>query len=150
VDDDADTEPVEVVVGCMDDHTVRVRFFDPYFPYDCIAGFSVEFHAPGLHAHLDEVEIYTGDPLDAFLRQLAEDFRGWVGERTWSTNHLAVRAVWRSGGRVRLTWTLRPLLTPGAGWEASVVTWLEAGEQMAALAADVQAFLEPDGTGTSS
>lgn len=50
-------------------------------------------------------------------------------------------AAFRSGGYVGLTWALRPWAQAAGGWGASVTTWLEAGEQMASLAADVRAFL---------
>ncbi|MFB6951564.1 DUF6228 family protein [Streptomyces niveus] len=66
------------------------------------------------------------------------DYRGWDGERSWRTDDadLTVAAVFRSGGYVGLTWT-----ASGGGWGASVTTWLEAGEQVAALAAGIRQFL---------
>jgi hypothetical protein len=36
---------------------------------------------------------------------------------------------------------LRPWVSRHESWEASVTTWLEAGQQMKGLAADVRAFL---------
>ncbi|MEI5008136.1 DUF6228 family protein [Streptomyces sp. PmtA] len=76
---------------------------------------------------------------------LAADHQGWDGERRWQTDDrdLIVSAVFRSGGHVGLTWTLRPWPKDAGGWSASVTTWLEAGEQMSALAADVRHFLAP-------
>ncbi|WP_246033799.1 DUF6228 family protein [Streptomyces hundungensis] len=50
-------------------------------------------------------------------------------------------AVLRSRGHVGLTWTLRPWRGPAGGWEACVTTWLDAGERMSGLAADVRRFL---------
>lgn len=50
-------------------------------------------------------------------------------------------AVFRSGGHVGLTWTVRPWPRAAGGWSASATTWLEAGEQMTALAADIRRFL---------
>ncbi|MFE3116564.1 DUF6228 family protein [Streptomyces niveus] len=43
------------------------------------------------------------------------DYRGWDGERSWRTDDadLTVAAVFRSGGYVGLTWTMRPLPEPG-------------------------------------
>nr|WP_243436611.1 DUF6228 family protein [Streptomyces sp. FH025] len=78
-----------------------------------------------------------------FLGRLAADFRGWDGERTWRTNHLALRAVFRSGGHVALTWRLIPWTIREDAWEACVTTRLEAGEQLSALAADLREFLAP-------
>ncbi|WP_367139424.1 MULTISPECIES: DUF6228 family protein [Streptomyces] len=81
--------------------------------------------------------------LAPFLEELAADYRGWDGVRSWQTNDrdLAVSAVFRSGGHVGLTWSLRPWPTAADGWSASVTTWLEPGEQMTALAADIRYFL---------
>ena len=50
-------------------------------------------------------------------------------------------AAFGSGGYVGLTWALRPWTQAAGGWGASVTTWLEAGEQMASLAADIRHFL---------
>jgi hypothetical protein len=68
--------------------------------------------------------------LAPFLEELAADCRGWDGERSRQTNDrdLAVSAVFRSGGYVGLSWTLRPWPDAAGGWNASVTTWLEAGE----------------------
>ncbi|MFE2689648.1 DUF6228 family protein [Streptomyces mirabilis] len=63
---------------------------------------------------------------------------------TWTRFSSASRkpsAVFRSGGHVGLTWTLRPWPRAAGGWSASATTWLEAGEQMTALAADLRHFL---------
>jgi hypothetical protein len=97
--------------------------------------------ADGLNARVDggEVRVWDDD-LARFLEELADDFRGWDDERVWSVNHLALRAVFHSRGHVSLTWTLRPWVSRDT-WEASITTWQEAGEQMAALAADVRHFL---------
>ncbi|MFF4361298.1 DUF6228 family protein [Streptomyces sp. NPDC001604] len=69
---------------------------------------------------------------------------GWDGVRTWQTldRDLAVSAVFRSGGHVGLTWTLRPWHSFPGSWSASVTIWLEAGEQLAAAASDTRHFLE--------
>ncbi|MFJ9560202.1 DUF6228 family protein [Streptomyces fuscichromogenes] len=84
--------------------------------------------------------------LTAFLEELAADYRGWDGERSWQTNDrdLTVSAVFRSGGHVGLTWTVRPWPRAAGGWSASATTWLEAGEQMTALAADIRRFLSEE------
>jgi hypothetical protein len=53
-----------------------------------------------------------------------------------------VRALFTSGGHIRLTWTLRPWQRSRYGdWEASVVTWVEAGAEKDAPAADLRKFL---------
>ncbi|MFF3305648.1 DUF6228 family protein [Streptomyces sp. NPDC002908] len=52
-----------------------------------------------------------------------------------------VAAVFRPGGNVGLTWPVRPWPQSSGGWNASVTTWLEGGEQMATLAAGTRCFL---------
>ncbi|WP_438490285.1 DUF6228 family protein [Streptomyces sp. S186] len=144
---DPDTcESLTVTVRCQDDPNTRVRLFDRYFPDEYSTGFAVEVHAEGLEARLDSVEtsVWGREDVTDFLDRLAADFRGWDGERTWSMNHLGLRAVFRPGGHVGLTWRFQPG-TVRAPWKASVTTWLEAGQQMAALAADVREFLQPEG-----
>ncbi|MFJ9842182.1 DUF6228 family protein [Kitasatospora sp. NPDC101155] len=146
-----DTEPTDtpaVIVRCQNDPTARIRFSDRYSPDGFETGFAVDLHADGLQAHLDSVVVWAWgpEPLADFLDKLAADFRGWEGERTWSTHHLALRAVFRSGGHVGLTWTLQPWTTRDDSWEASATTWLEGGEQMTALAAEVRCFLDRGNT----
>lgn len=75
-----------------------------FFPDECGIGFAVEARAEGLHAELPGAEVWFWDEgwvLD-FISQLAADHRGWTGERTWHTSHLAVRATTRSRGHVTL------------------------------------------------
>ncbi len=136
-------ESPEIIVRSQDDPDTRVRLFGRYFPDEHGTGFAVELCADGLRARLDSVETWVWDHeyLHDFLARLAADFRGWYGERTWNTNHLTLRAVFRSGGHVGLTWTLMSRTTQEDSWRASATTWLEAGEQMTALAADVREFL---------
>jgi hypothetical protein len=138
----------EVTVRCGEHTAVSVRFFDRRREDRDSVHFVIEAHAPGLHARLEDVIAWIWDQdLARFLQQLADDFRGWRGERVWKTNDddLALRAVFVSGGHVRLTWTLRPWRASSVGrWEATVTTELEAGEQMAALAADIRYFLHHD------
>ncbi len=130
-----------MVVRCREDPNVVIRLVDRYFPDQYGVAFSVIAQAGGLNARVDggEVRVWDDD-LARFLEGLADDFRGWDGERVWSVNHLALRAVFHSGGHVSLTWTLRPWNSRDT-WEASITTRQEAGEQMAALAADVRHFL---------
>jgi hypothetical protein len=138
------SEDSDVVIRCADRRSVGVRFRDRFaFDADSVH-FAVEAWAPGLTARVDEVVIGVWGPdLAPFLEGLAADFRGWEGERTWRTEDrdLSVSAVFRSRGHVGLTWTLRPWPDAARGWSASVTTWLEAGEQMSLLAADLRHFL---------
>ncbi|MFE0737736.1 DUF6228 family protein [Streptomyces sp. NPDC058855] len=136
----------DVVIRCADRPAVGVRFRDRFsFDADSVH-YAVEAWAPGLTARVDEVVAWPWDRgLAPFLEELAADFRGWEGERTWGTHDrdLSVAAVFSSGGHVGLTWTLRPWPDAARGWSASVTTWLEAGEQMTSLAADLRHFLAP-------
>ncbi|WP_031229781.1 DUF6228 family protein [Streptomyces niveus] len=138
------TSPESVTVRCQDNTSVGVTFSDRFsFDADSVH-YAVELRAPGLAARVDEVVGWIWDSdLALFLDELATDYRGWEGERSWRTNDgdLAVAAVFRSGGHVGLAWTLRPWAAADGGWGASVTTWLEAGEQMTALAADIRHFL---------
>ncbi|MFD8704234.1 DUF6228 family protein [Kitasatospora sp. NPDC059648] len=142
------TDAPTVDVRCRNDPTTRVRLADRHFPDGYGTGFAVELHAHGLRARLDSVIPWYRGPehLPDFLDALAADYQGWEGERTWSTNHLTLRAVFHSGGHVGLTWAVRPWTVRDDSWEASVTTWLDAGQQMSDLASDVRWFLAPDGS----
>jgi hypothetical protein len=87
------------------------------------------------------VAVWDREDLSEFMDGLAADFRGWTDRRSWATNHLKITAAFHSGGHVELRWTLRPWVSRRDSWEASVTTWLEAGQQMTELAADIRAFL---------
>ncbi|MEV0963884.1 DUF6228 family protein [Streptomyces sp. NPDC049910] len=132
-----------VTIRCQDSASVGVTFCDRFsFDADSVH-YAVELRGPGLTARANDVVARIWDSgLAPFPEELAADYRGWDGERSWQTNDrdLAVSAVFRSGGHVGLTWTLRPWPQVAGGWGASVTTWLEAGEQTASLAADIRHF----------
>ncbi len=130
---------------------MRARFSNRSFIGlgDVYAGYyelyvTVELLADGLRARFDKVLFspWEHDDLLEFLDGLAADFRGWTGERTWRTNHLTLDAGFGSGGHIQLDWTLCPT-TISPPWRTTVTTWIEAGEQMSALAADARSFLAP-------
>ncbi|MEU4356234.1 DUF6228 family protein [Streptomyces virginiae] len=135
-----------VAIRCQDNSSVEVRFRDRYSSDDYCVHYAVEVQAPGLSARLDGAVAWIGDASDRapFLEKLVADFTGWEGERCWETNDrdLDVAAVFRSGGHIGLTWTLRPWRNAAGGWSASVTTQLETGGQMASLASDIRHFLE--------
>ncbi|MGW1067959.1 DUF6228 family protein [Streptomyces aureus] len=136
--------PDAVSVRCRNNHSVRVRLCDASRPEEDRVLFAVEAQAPGLALRIDPVVAWNrGADLAPFLEGLAADYRGWDGKREWQTDDrdLTVGAVFRSGGHVGLTWTLRPWRSADGGWKASVTTWVEAGEQMSAFAGDVRHFL---------
>ncbi|MFF9487588.1 DUF6228 family protein [Streptomyces sp. NPDC014676] len=133
-----------VTIRCPGTSSVGVTFCDRFsFDADSVH-YAVELRAPGLTARVNEVVAWIWDSdLITFLEDLAADHRGWDGERSRQTDDrdLTVSAVFRSGGYVGLTWAVRPWPQAAGVWGASVTTWLEAGEQMATLAADVRNFL---------
>ncbi|MGW3197218.1 DUF6228 family protein [Streptomyces sp. NPDC001118] len=144
---DDTNDKASVTIRCQDNTCVGVTFCDRFsFDADSVH-YAVELRAPGLTARVNEVVAWIWDSdLTAFLEELAADYRGWDGERSWQTNDrdLTVSAVFRSGGHVGLTWTVRPWPRAAGGWSASATTWLEAGEQMTALAADIRSFLSEE------
>ena len=137
-------EQARVTVGCRDDQAFGVTFCDRSDSDGYAVHYAVELRAPGLSARLDGVVAWLGSPgLASFLDGLAADPRPWEGERSWRTDDrdLTVSAVFRSGGYLGLTWNLRPWRRAAGDWSASATTWLEAGEQMSAFAADIRHFL---------
>ncbi|MFJ6082884.1 DUF6228 family protein [Streptomyces sp. NPDC092369] len=142
-DDDTD-DRAGVTIRCQDNASVGVTFCDRIGVDAGAVHYAVELRAPGLTARVDEIVAWVGDgDLVPFLEDLAADFRGWDGERSRRTDDrdLMVSAVFRSGGYVGLTWTLRPWPRAAGGWSSSVTTWVESGEQLACLAADIRHFL---------
>ncbi|THA29640.1 hypothetical protein E6W17_39110 [Streptomyces sp. A1547] len=135
-----------MIIRCQDNLSVGISFRDRSSSDNHCVHYAVEVRAPGLSARLDEAVAWIGNngDLAPFLERLAGNFTGWDGEQRWETDahDLAVSAVFRPGGYVGLTWTLRPWRRAAGGWSASVTTHLEAGEQMASFAADIRHFLE--------
>ncbi|SCE81202.1 hypothetical protein GA0074696_1007 [Micromonospora purpureochromogenes] len=136
-------DELEVTIRCQADPGLSVRLHSRHFPDEYGVGFSVEARADGLRAELPGVAVWVWDDawLPDFIAQLAADHQGWTEERRWQTNHLAVRAVFHSRGHVALTWHLRPWVSRSDTWRASITTWLDAGQQMSRLAADLREFL---------
>ncbi|MGW4814927.1 DUF6228 family protein [Kitasatospora cineracea] len=135
-------EEAPVEVRCGRNRGVGVLLTDRQ-EEDGVLRFAVELRAPGLAARLPQVvDLGPDGGLPGFLAALAADFRGWEGEREWRTpdRDLTLRAVFHSGGHTALSWELRPWRTADGTWRAEVTTWLETGEQLAALAAESAAF----------
>ncbi|MCB5177991.1 DUF6228 family protein [Streptomyces antimicrobicus] len=141
---DVSADRSELVVRSPTTPTTYVRFSDWARLDEHEITLAVEVEADGLRARLDSVHVSVWDragDLTEFLDDLATDFRGWEGERTWVTHHLVLTATFRTGGHVQLSWGLRFGLFAEDAWECSVATTLEAGEQMSQLAADMRSFL---------
>jgi hypothetical protein len=81
-----------------------------------------------------------GDLLEFFDR-LAEDWRGWAGERTFTSleGDLALTAT--HDGHVQLRVTLRQSAIPG-GWTAEAHVRLDPGEQLSRVVADLHQVLD--------
>jgi hypothetical protein len=133
----------QVTVRSMQDPTIQVRLRDRRFIDQYETAFAVDVHAADLNAHLRDVVVAVWDPQDLsdFMDDLAADFRGWNGERSWAGSHLKLTAVFHTGGHVELCWTLQPWVSGQDSWEASVTTWVEGGQQLTDLAADIRVFL---------
>ncbi|MER6628985.1 DUF6228 family protein [Streptomyces sp. NPDC000987] len=90
------------------------------------------------------VRTWDGDGLDVFLAELAEEFRGWNGTRTWrSLEDDLTLAAEHEGSHVRLTWGLHGH-PPNDGWHFEMTTIHAPGEDMRNLAIEMRAFLESD------
>ncbi|SIR68261.1 DUF6228 family protein [Micromonospora avicenniae] len=79
-----------------------------------------------------------------FFQLLADDWRGWGGERSWRSLDATMRITARHDGKghVALGGTLhRDSYSPG-GWLARVFITVEAGEEMTSLVADLRAHFE--------
>ena len=144
-------DDLSLTIRCQEFREAAVRLHGRYFPDEYGVGFSIDARAGGLRAELGDVRVWGYDDvwLPDFIAGLAADYRGWTGERTWETGHLSIRARWRAGGHVALTWALESRLARSDSWHASMTTWLEAGEQMTTLAADLSEFLPLPKTGTA-
>lgn len=81
-------------------------------------------------------------PLRHFFRELADDWRGDRPERAWRSieNDLVIDARRDSLGHLYLTFVLRESYRPEA-WQAQVTIQVEAGEEMASLAAATDRLL---------
>lgn len=140
-----DSDPVEVQIPARPTGTF-VQLRAPQHPHDdALLVFIAEIQGPGLAASVG-VTTWGGDGLPEFVRGLEADFRGWDGERTWASleRDLELRATHR-GGSIDLTWTLQFPQEPGTGdrfWTASLFLTIGAGEELKAMAADIEHFIE--------
>ncbi|MFG3579031.1 DUF6228 family protein [Micromonospora chersina] len=112
-----------------------------------VAVMRVELHEDGLSAR-GEVKLswptQAEEPdLVAFLQGLADDWRGWNGERSWRSldGKLVITARHDGKGHVSLGANLRGHPLSPVAWLARVLITVEAGEQMGSLAADLRSHL---------
>lgn len=99
--------------------------------------FLVEVKAYGMRAE-SRASTYMANDLGAFFQSIAIEWKGWKGEKLWSTleNELELKATSDSLGHVRLEFVLRKPHT-GFNWEVRAALELEAG-QLDGIAQDVQ------------
>lgn len=122
----------------------RFRYLDPSDPYlaaDDMVEYTVRLSGNGLTAEVLVLSLDTaGHGLPAFLEELAEEFRGWDGTRTWENadHDLGVGATWTARGHVILRWWITPSIYDR--WTAWMEVDVEAGAEMSALARDLSAF----------
>ena len=102
----------------------------------------VTLSLPGLSASAEvDAFAYDGEhTLDLLFRRLADDWRGWEGERTWSSleGDFDLAATHDGLGHVALQVRLRSGPFP-ADWLATGTIWLDAG-QLDAVAREASAF----------
>lgn len=91
----------------------------------------------GLNARVEVVANYAQgfDDLVEFFRQLAQDWRGWAGERVWESveGELSIAAAHR--GHVELDVRLRE--GPHRRWSARSTLLIEPGEELTRGARDL-------------
>jgi hypothetical protein len=105
---------------------------DPYNGGD----FSVELRAEGMTA-TRRVFVHGWSDVAGFFADLADNWRGWPGEKTWTSPEcdLTMTATHESGSHVRIELVLRD--GPVHTWSVSTSVEVEPGEEMTRLAAAV-------------
>jgi hypothetical protein len=88
------------------------------------------------------VEGSSPQGLRTLFRELATDWKGTQGDRTWESieHDLTIEASRDPLGHLRLAFTLRENVLPDA-WQVRVVVRLEAGKEMSRAAVGVERLL---------
>ncbi len=120
---------------------LRLRRLRPHG--DVLVVFVVSVEEVGLSATAD-VHTLGGDGLDDFFTALDKDFRGWTGERRWTSHEgdLELEAV-HSGHIIDLAWTLK-FPSPAEeswDWQVTLRVAITPGEELKNLASTVAAML---------
>ena len=115
-------------VAISDDQTTVVMhsFRDPYGDGEFVR-FNIEMTTDRLRAETEVTHApYAGNPmLSTFIRDLADSWRGWDGERTWEAMEHQLR-ITASPGSLSFQ-----LADPARHqWSASASVTVEQGEQM--------------------
>ena len=98
--------------------------------------------AEGL-AVTQSVFIFGFSRLGAYFSELAEAWRGWSDSKVWESpeGHLRIEATSDGGSHVDLLLTVRN--GPMYSWTSSIEIQVEAGEEMAGIARDIEHLLPP-------
>ncbi|WP_194838741.1 DUF6228 family protein [Nocardia sp. XZ_19_369] len=126
-----------------------VRLWHRTVPYsDDYVAVCVELSADGMVASMRGLilDYVAGRSLPGFISSLERDFAGWQGIRTWESmdHELRIEARHSTLGHVQLDWSLCRQSSESLSWTATVVTYLEAGEQLRQFAAAIHRFVLPD------
>jgi hypothetical protein len=110
---------------------------------DWMRDFLVTAHSEAVRIEVT-VRTWGGDGLDVFLAELAEEFRGWNGARTWrSLERDLTLSAEHTGSHVQLTWGLHDRF-PDDEWHFEATTNHAPGEDMRNLAVEMRTFLESE------
>ena len=95
---------------------------------------------PGLSAER-RVFVFAFSRLGTFLAELAESWRGWRGVKKWRSPEadLTIGAESDGGAHVRLRFRVGN--GPVPTWTASIEIEIEAGEELAGLAREIEHLL---------
>jgi hypothetical protein len=139
--DSGDAERVDVVRLGHGDKVVTFGRAVVADPADAYAGgsFEVRLGASGLTASRT-VFVYSWSGLAPFFTELADAWRGWTGVKEWESpeHDLRIEATFESSGHDCLRFTASDGPTPT--WRAWVEVDVEAGEDMARIAREVESL----------
>ena len=102
--------------------------------------FDVTLRADGF-AITQSVFIFGYSGLGTYFSELADTWRGWSGTKVWESpeHHLKIEATADGGSNVNLLLTVRN--GPIYSWTASMGIQVEAGEELAGVARDIEHLL---------
>jgi hypothetical protein len=114
---------------------------EPGDPYNG-GHFTVDVRGPGLSA-TRAVFIYGHTDIAAYLGDLAANWRGWSGARTWESPEydLTMAATHEAGSHVNIQVTVKD--GPVHTWLVTTSVEVEPGEEMAQLARDAGVLTSP-------
>ncbi len=136
----------QVTLGHPAQRVVLDRFTAPSRADPYAGGtFVVTLSATGLSV-VRTVFVYRHSALGAYFSELADEWRGWLGTKVWESpeNDLTINATSDAGRHARLRFVVRN--GPLYDWTASVDVEVDAGEEMAGIARDVELLMMPVNT----